>query len=174
MELLGTHKVTFDLLRSIAIECHALDVAAYHLFVDSTHLDGVEKTKEIYEELMTSLLLNLAISLRTKFYQGLDHRTTIPFVSHCGFLFKYANNQEETVNFSIKDVCDKIVHADSVSRYMEPEIQHPTTSFRGKDLRSNSTWELSMSVNLFTEAVLNWIHHIETNQPSISCSEIAQ
>lgn len=174
MELLGTHKVTFDLLRSIAIECHALDVAAYHLFVDSTHSDGIEKTKAAYEELMTSLLLNLAISMRTKFYQGLDHRTTIPFVSHCGFLFKYAGNQEETVNFSIKDVCDKIIHADSVSRHMEPELRHPTTSFRGIDHRNKSTWELSMSVSLFAEAVLNWIHHTETNPPSISCSEIAR
>ena len=89
MELLGTHKVTYGLLRSLTIQCHALDISAYHLFIDSTCQDGSEETKAVYKELFTSNLLNLAIALRTKFYQGVDHKSTVSYVSHCGLLYKY-------------------------------------------------------------------------------------
>jgi hypothetical protein len=161
MELLGTHKVTFDLLRALAIQCHALDISAYHLFVDSTHADGIEKTKDTYEELFTTQLLSLAIALRTKFYQGLDHRATVTYVSHCGLFYKYKKNNEETIAFSLKDVCDKIIHADTITRHMENEVRLPATTFCGTDNRDKSAWELSMSVSLFSEVVLNWIHSVE-------------
>lgn len=134
-------------------------------------MKGAEKTKSAYEELLTTRLLSLAIALRTKFYQGLDHRSTISHISHCGLLYRYKNNREETLNFSMKDVCDKIIHADSIIRYLEPDVQLPTTTFSGADPRSNSTWELSMSVSLFAEAILNWIHCAEAIQPPISSPE---
>lgn len=112
--------------------------------------------------MFTSNLLNLAITLRTKFYQGSDHTSTVPYVSHCGLLYKYRDNNEETINFSIKDICDKIIHADSVIRYLENEIKLPTTTFCGTAQNGKSSWELSMSVSLFTEGVLNWIHDVES------------
>ncbi|MEX2295918.1 MAG: hypothetical protein WD715_00775 [Dongiaceae bacterium] len=151
MDLFGTHQVTFDSIRKLAIECHALDLSAYHLLVDSTHADKKEKTKAIYEEIVTSQLLTLAIALRTKFYQGLDHKNTIPHVAACGLLFRYKQNNEEPVAFSMKDVCDKIIHAVSVSRHLEKGVERPTTTLRGTDNRENSDWELSMSVSLFAE-----------------------
>ena len=163
MELLGTHKVTFEEIRSLAIQCHALDISAYHLFVDSTHEDNSEKTKSAYHDLMTRKLLGLAIALRTKFYQGLDHEGTIPYVAACGLMYKHKKDIEENVAFSMKDVCDKIIHADSVSRYMEKGVEKPTTALRGKDNRDKSEWELSMSVSLFAEGVLNWVQDIEEN-----------
>ncbi|BAZ94906.1 cation/multidrug efflux pump [Thiohalobacter thiocyanaticus] len=162
MEILGTHKVTYDLLRTLAIQCHALDLAAYHLFVDSTCHGGLEKTKAAYQELFTASLLNLAIGLRTKFYQGVDHASTVAYVSNCGFLYKYRNNADLLTNFSIKDVCDKIIHADSVSRYLENGVKIPTTTFRGAEQEGKRSWELSMSVSLFSEGVLNWIDGVES------------
>jgi len=162
MELLGTHKVTFGQLRLLAIQCHALDISAYHLLLDSTHTDGVEKTQEIFEELFTSQLLSLAIALRTKFNQGLDHKATVPYMSCCGLLYKYKKNgKEETINFSMKDVCDKIIHAERISRQLETGVQKPTTSLLGTNNRDKSNWELSMSLSLFSEAVLNWIHSVD-------------
>src|SRR5438445_12221116 len=103
MELLGTHKVTFEVLRSMAIQCLPLDISAYHLFAGSTHSDNGDKTKVTYRELFTNQLRSLAIALRTKFYQGLDHESTVPYVSHCGLLYKYRQNAEETISFSMKD-----------------------------------------------------------------------
>jgi len=157
MELLGKHRVSFDVLRSLAVQCHALDISAYHLLLDSTHADLSRRTKAAYEELFTGQLLALAIALRMKFYQGLDHEATISYVSQCGLLYKYRQSDEETVKFSMKDVCDKIIHADSISRYLEPGVEKPTTTLKGKDSRDQSEWELSMSVSLFAEGVLNWI-----------------
>ena len=161
MELLGTHKVTFEEIRSLAIQCHALDIAAYHLFVDGTHEDNSEKTKSTYQDLFTRKLLGLAIALRTKFYQGLDHEGTVRYVLPCGLMYRYKKNVESTVNFSMKDVCDKIIHADSISRPMEKGVEKQTTTLRGKDNRDKSEWELSMSVSLFAEAVLNWAQDVE-------------
>jgi hypothetical protein len=159
MELFGTHKVSYDTLRSLAIQCHALDITAYHLLFDSTHIDEDGKTKAIYEELFTNKLLALAIALRTKFYQGLDHKATIPQVSHCGFLYSYKQTEESIINVSIKDICDKIIHADSVSRFLEQGIDKPTTTLQGRYKGNN--WELSMSVSLFAEAVLNWVQIVQ-------------
>lgn len=164
MDLFGTHKVTFEVVRSLAIQCHALDISAYHLFVDSTHSDKGDKTKATYEELMTSQLLALAIALRTKFYQGFDHKNTIPYVSPSSLLYKYKKNTQETLEFSMKDVCDKIIHADRVLRHMDDGVEKPTTTLRGKDNRDKSEWELSMSVSLFAEAVLNWAQDVDVEE----------
>ena len=161
MELLGRHHISFDQLRSAAIRCHALDLSAHHLFMDGTHLDGVEKTRHVYEELFTVELLALAISLRTKFYQGADSSKTAKYVSASGLLYKYKGTKEETISFSLKDVCDKIIHAERISRYLEPGIPKATTSIYGSNPIDRSTWELSISISMFCEAVLNWVHSID-------------
>lgn len=132
MELLGKHRITFDKLRSRAIQCHALGLSAYHLFHDSTHFDKTGKTKAIYEELYTSQLLGLAIALRTKFYQGLDYKKADSYVSPCALMYKYTSKGEENQSFSMKDICDKIIHADSVSLPLEKDIEKPMTILREK------------------------------------------
>ena len=161
MELLGTHKVSFESVRALAVQCHALDIAAYHLLSDSTHEDKSGKTKTTYEELFTFQLLALAIALRTKFYQGENHKATVRYVSHCGFLSNYKNNAENPLEFSFKDVCDKIIHASTVSRHLERGVQKPTTTLRGQAQGNKFEWELSISVSLFAEAVLNWVQDVE-------------
>jgi hypothetical protein len=163
MDLLGKHRVTFDGIRALAIQCHALDISAYHLLLDSTLAELTERTKACYEELFTGQLLALAIALRTKFYQGADHKATVTYVSDCGILFKYkrgpekTEETEETVVFSIKDICDKIIHADSIFRCLDSGVEKPTTTIKGRDTRNQSEWELSISISLFAEGVLNWI-----------------
>jgi hypothetical protein len=161
MELFGTHKVSFESVRALAVQCHALDIAAYHLLSDSTHEDKSGKTKATYEDIFTFQLLALAISLRTKLNQGENHKATVDYVSHCGFLFKYKNNTEESLGFSFKDVCDKIIHASTVSRHLEHGVQKPTTTLRGRAQDNKSEWELSISVSLFAEVVLNWVQDVE-------------
>lgn len=173
MELLGTHKVTFEEIRSLAIQCHGLDISAYHLFVDSTHEDKSEKTKSTYQDLFTRQLLGLAIALRTKFYQGLDHEGTVRYVGPCSLMYKHKKNVEQNAKFSMKDVCDKIIHADSISRHMEKGVEKPTTTLWGKDNRDKSEWELSMSVSLFAEAVLNWAQDVEENAAGETESQAA-
>ena len=164
VELFGQHKVSADGLRALAIQCHALDMAGAHLFLpaQSTHVDESGRTKATYEELFTSHVLALAIALRTKFYQGADHKATIRYMSCCGFLDKTAQGKTTTDTFSMKDVADKVIHADTIHRFLEPGVKDPVTTLRGRR-RINGveeSWELSFSMTLFTEAVLNWLQDI--------------
>ena len=69
MDVLGTHRVSWEAVRRLAIECHALDSAVYPLLTDSILDDKAGKNRITYEELFTEKLLALAIALRTKFYQ---------------------------------------------------------------------------------------------------------
>ncbi len=110
---------------------------------------------------MTRRLLGLAIALRTKFYQGLKHKDTVPYVGACALMYKYKDNVEENVEFSMKDLCDKIIHADSISRPMEKDVERQITTLRGRDHRDKSEWELGISVSLFAEGVLNWAQDVE-------------
>ena len=165
MQLLGTLKIPFSLVRSLAIQCHALDISAHHLLLDTTHNDKRGQTRRTYEELYSSQLLSLAIALRTLFYQGVDHVGTIEYIAHCGLLFKEGEKFDEAIAFSIKDVCDKIIHAASVNRYLEHDVEKPTTTIRGTD-QGGQEWDLSLSVSFFAEGTLNWLEQLEQAPPT--------
>lgn len=160
MLLHGELRVSLESVRELAIECHALDVDAYPLLWDSTHDDKAERTKVLYERLVASKLLGFAIALRTKFYQGLDHKSTLALASFAGFLDRQHKGVATTDLFTFKDVCDKIIHAESVERYLEADVPSPTTTLRGTEWGKDS-WELSICISLFMEAVLNWLDEVE-------------
>lgn len=150
----GTHRVSFDAIRALAIECHALDLSAYTLLVDGTHQPS-RSTKITYEELLTSKLLLLAIALRTKFYQGVPHAETAKYVIDCGFLDSTTKGIEISHSFTIKDICDKIIHAEGVKRDLVDGNNGLITTLEGT--QGKSAWKLHLSMSLLTEAVLNWI-----------------
>ncbi|MDR3569831.1 MAG: hypothetical protein P4L43_17545 [Syntrophobacteraceae bacterium] len=159
MELLGTHKVSFDGIRSLAIQCHSLALSAYHLLLGSTHKDKEGRSKRIYEELFTAKLLALAIVIRTTFYQGSSSDTTSSYIIHSGFLYRYNGDDEKSDIFTIKDVCDKIIHAEEVSMFLEDGVPNPTTTLLGAYQKHK--WELTFSVSLFCEGVLNWLQDLQ-------------
>jgi len=160
MQLHGTHKISLETIRTLAINCHALDLAGFHLFVDGTHTDMDGRTQSAYEELLTSQLLGLAVALRTKFYQGVDFKNTNCYVSASALLYKIENGVEQSVSFTIKDICDKIIHATTFKRDLEPGIEKPTTTITGS--RGNEKWELGISISLFSEGVLNWLQTVQS------------
>ncbi len=159
MELLGTYKVSFDGIRALAIQCHALALSSYHLLEDSTHKDRTGRSRQLYEELFTTQLLTLAIAIRTKFYQGISPDTTSNYVWGCGFLYRYKGDTEESAILTMKDVCDKIIHAEKLSILLESGVTKPTTTLLGKYDKHN--WELSFSISLFCEGVLNWLQDLQ-------------
>lgn len=117
-------------------------------------MDGLTRTS--YEELFTTELLSLAIALRTKFYQGLAPGPSASFISPCGLLYKFGKKGEVSETFTVKDVCDKIIHANTVRKFLHPEDPKPTTTLEGTEQRGTK-WQLSFSVSLFIEGVLNWL-----------------
>lgn len=166
MKILGKHKVSTDFIRSLTIDCYALDLSAHHLLVGGIHSDGSPRTKEIYEEKISTSLLSLAVAVRTRLYQGVESLVECPDISCIGF-YKSDRNKDKA-RVSIKDVCDKIIHANSIDREFE-EIENadsrPMTFIKGS--YHNKPWQLDISVSMFCEYVLNWIDKMENaNSPN--------
>jgi hypothetical protein len=141
-----------------------LDVSAVRLLVDTTvnQRDGVRTT---YEELFSEKLLSLAVALRTKFYQGAPAAGTERFIGHSAFLL--ITDKEVVKAFTIKDVCDKVIHAESISRPINDGTAQPVTQVRGT--RQGTPWVLHISTGLFCEGILNWLAFIEAS----SAGEVA-
>lgn len=160
MDVLGTHRVSWEAVRRLAIECHALDSAAYPLLTDSILDDKAGKNRITYEELFTEKLLALAIALRMKFYQGAEHAETARYANDCGLFYKLDGTEEEgPLSFTFKDVCDKIIHADNIEKSVDTSSDAEITTLYGAEQRRGkpAPWKLGLSVTLFTECVLNWV-----------------
>lgn len=156
MDLFGTHRISVEAIRRLAVECHALDVSAVRLLVDTT-VNELGCIRATYEELFSETLLSLAIALRTKFYQGVSEKDTERFVAHSAFLL--VTDKEVIKAFTIKDVCDKVIHAESIIRPLDDGTAQPVTQVRGT--QQGAPWVLHISTGLFCEGVLNWLASIE-------------
>jgi len=159
MDLFGKHRISLDSIRRLAIECHALDSGAVGLLIDTT-VDNTNRVRGIYEEIFSEKLLSLAISLRTKFYQEIPSKGTEEYIQNSAFLL--VTDKEEIQLFTIKDVCDKIIHADSVTRPLDDGTRQPITQIRG--IQKGTPWTLHISTSLFCEGVLNWLEALESMQ----------
>jgi len=157
MNLFGTHQISLDAIRRLAVECHALDVSAVRLLIDTT-VNKPELARRTYEELFSEKLLSLAVALRTRFYQGAPSKGSERFVGHSAFLLISA--REVVRAFTIKDVCDKVIHAESISRPLNDGTAQPVTQVRGT--HQGCSWALHISTSLFCEGVLNWIESIDS------------
>lgn len=148
------HRIEYESIRMLAIECHALDLSAHTLLIDGTHSPS-RSTKMAYEQLNTEKILMLAISLRTKFYQGVSNDETENYVTNCGFLDEDSEGEKRPLALTIKDVCDKLIHANRVEREFTNNNDGLLTKIRGTQGKRN--WQLTISMSLFSEAILNWI-----------------
>jgi len=159
MEFLGQHAVSFQAVRALSIECHALDQSAYELLLLPVHNDSRGLTKATYDELLTSKMLAMAISLRTKFYQGTPYEGTEEYLEHV-VLFEQESKGKVANNFTLKDVCDKIIHADSVVRQFKGKEQKPHTILTGL-AQGGVKWTLSFSLAHLADSILWWLEDVE-------------
>ena len=165
MNVLGTYRVSWEAVRRLAIECHALDSTAHPLLIDSILDDKVGKNLIAWEELFSEKLLALVIALRIKFYQGADPAKTASYANACGLLYRIdGENEVGPVNFTFKDVCDKIIHADHFERSIGTSSDVEFTNLFGTEQRGGKSvlWHLGLSITLFAQSVLNWIAIEET------------
>lgn len=162
MDLLGTHKVSYEAIRRLSIECYALARSGQSLLQTSAYEDRYGRTKALYEELFSEKLLQLAIAIRTKFYQGADHRRTSGFLEDTGTLFKGTSAEDETTPpYTLKDVCDKIIHATAVYLVLEDDFYFTYISLHGEQStgRKTETWMLTLVPETF-EGILGWLDAI--------------
>lgn len=114
----------------------------------------------MYDELLTSKMLALAIALRTKFYQGTSSHGTESYMEHVGFLELQTKAITKGWKFSIKDVCDKIIHADTVRRQFEGDWSQPLTILEGTG-PGQVRWTLGFRLAHFADCLLWWINDLD-------------
>lgn len=164
MFLLGTHKISFDSIRRLAIECYSLTFSSISLLHLPDYEDATGKTRDAFEQLLTDKILQLAISIRTKFYQGEDHRRTSGFLENTGFLVKFSSFEEsKSLPFTLKDICDKIIHASSVHLVLDPELDANFIELCGiqKVNGKPQNWTLTLFMPDVCEGILGWIDKVD-------------
>ena len=125
----------------------------------SEYEDSDGQTKAIYEELISEKVLQLAIVIRTKFYQGADHRRTSGFLEDTGTLFKGTSAEDETTPpYTLKDICDKIIHAKTVYLVLDDDVDITYISLHGEQSigTKTQTWMLTLLPETF-EGILGWL-----------------
>lgn len=157
-----SHSVSFDRIRRLAIECHALDLAVGTLFKSGTYPPS-QATREAHDELISEKLLTLAVSIRTKFYQGVPWKDTEQYLVERYIDDTVGREVGKPRSLTIKDVCDKIIHADTIERDIIESEWGYTTVLNGT--KRGEAWTLILSMSLFSEAVLTWLDELTVNSP---------
>jgi len=161
-EIFGQHRQDLNEVRRLCLICHGLDLTSDKLFSDSTYNEKLSITRGIFQNLVSSSILSLAVSIRINLYQNNFKDIANVDLSHCAHYYSHSNMKQKEI--SIKDVCDKIIHANDFFKNAFPKElnlgEHKVWSqFNGVHRKEN--WTLNISVEHFVEAVLNYLDVIE-------------
>ena len=107
-------------------------------------------------------LLALAIALRVNFYQK-----KLISIANCDvrqYAGMYWNDELVLTKTTVKDVCDKIIHADVFQKSVLPNEMtmgaYATIQMQGS--RGKREWTLNLCVALFCENVLSLLEEAES------------
>ncbi len=154
-DVLGKHKQDFGEIRRLCLLCHGLDQTSSTIFSASTYSNPSKETKSVMHSLLSSHLLQLAVAIRINLYQGLINNELIPMESMAvGY---YEDDEFIVRSATIKDVCDKIIHADIVTKSIFPRNllkDDVKVSIQLKGVNKKKIWTLDLSLELFAEKVL--------------------
>jgi len=126
----------------------------------SDYEDSDGRTTALYEELISEKLLQLAIAIRTKFYQGTDHRRTSGFLEDTGSLLKGVTAKDEAEHpYTLKDICDKVIHANSVYFVLDSDMDVTYIELHGNQTvgRQTQSWMLTLLLPEVCEGILGWL-----------------
>lgn len=152
----GKYEVGLDHIRALAIQCHALDLQFDHLFNEPTIGGTTEQTYRTYNRLFSTSLLNLAISIRVSLSTEPEYSLG-GLVSPAVLLLDGESLQGH--DFTIKDICDKLIHAEAIHKPREPMARGAGCELSGRHL--GKTWKLGLGVRIFSEYVVAWVDQIE-------------
>jgi hypothetical protein len=151
----GQYEIRTDDIRALAIQCHALDVAFDVLFNEPTICRSTEAISRTYNRLLSTGLLNLAIAIRVSLADE-------PEYSMAGFIAPAALFLEgwpQAEGFSIKDICDKIIHARRIYKPTEEGVRGAACELSGQ--YRGQKWTLGLGVGIFCEYVLGWLDQLD-------------
>ena len=163
-DILDKHKQDFNEVRRLCLLCHGLDLTSSNLFTGSTYTAPSDQTKSVLHSMLSSSLLNLAVSIRINLYQGSIQNIPIPLATMAANF--YEDDELITKCVTIKDVCDKIVHADSVTKPAFPEgllDRDVKIPFQLKGMNRKNTWTMNLCLDLFAETVLTLLDEVDNS-----------
>ncbi|MEO9524669.1 hypothetical protein [Marinobacter alexandrii] len=166
-ELFGRYRQDFNEIRRLCLICHGLDLSTSTLSTEYSTWKLSEPTNITLQTLVSSTLLHLAIALRTNLYQKSIKGSDI-LLERSAWL--YYDKELKEAPATLKQVCDKIIHADtfSKSRYPGHLSSHEdkiATQIRGTE-QNRKAWTMNLVIDLLAEDILALLDDIETGEPN--------
>ena len=155
-ELLGSHRQDFSEIRRLCLICHGLDNSADTIFSGSIYTSPSDEFRCVFQNLMSGSLLNLAVALRVNGYQAaVDVSRDLSI--QCASLYWEPDLIVKQV--SIKDVIDKIIHADFLSKETSygTSTEAPRVMMQLKGVHRKRKWILDINIQYFVEVILELI-----------------
>ena len=159
----GTYEIGIDHIRSLAIQCHALDLQFDRLFNSQTICGQSDRIKSTYNRLFSTSLLNLAVSIRVSLSDEPEYKKRDGYVSPAGLFDKGAPQKDG--NFSFKDICDKLIHAERIDKTIEEGVVGSCCKLYGTYNRK--PWEFGLGVQIFSEYILDWLEKLDSRVPRL-------
>lgn len=153
----GTYCIGTDHIRALAIRCHALDLQFDRLFNEETICGYSDTIYQTYNRLLSTSLLNLAISIRVSLNSQPEYSSLDSGIMNCG-LFEDEGPHGNGL-FSLKDVCDKLIHAEQIFKPIEKGVEGACCTLVGT--HHGKQWELGLGVQILTEYVLMFLEKID-------------
>jgi hypothetical protein len=162
-EIFEADQQDFSEIRRLCLICHGLDRTSDSLFENSSYGCKSKETKKVFKDTMKGSLKKLAMAIQVDVFHKERIQDEYPTLS--GGSIYYENYRRVHKDLNIKDVCDKIVNSDSVSKeFMPAEIfgdSKLATLFTGE--HCGEKWALYFSVDSFVEAILNFLDELEAD-----------
>jgi len=161
-DLISRHRQDFNEIRRLSLICHGIDFTTSSFSSDNCRLKITENLESALQNLISSSLLNLAVAIRVNLYQEAISNPNIELPESS---WLYYDKELIDRPATLKQVCDKIIHADTVAKPVLPEGLWKGDSkiaiqFKGVEF-GKKEWTLNIVLERFTEDVLNLLDEIE-------------
>ena len=153
----GTYEIGTDHIRALAIQCHALDLQFDRLFNSQTICGESDRIYRAYNRLLSTTLLNLAISIRVSLSKEEKYTSRDWGINNAGMFLD--GEPKKCGNFSVKDICDKLIHAERIYKPIEPGHQGACCELHGS--QHGKSWVFGLGVQVFSEYLLLWLDELD-------------
>ncbi|MCQ8850038.1 hypothetical protein NQT74_15725 [Alteromonas stellipolaris] len=153
--ILGKHRQDFDEIRRLCLICHGLDYTTSSFSDDEKGLRLSNSLSSAVESLISSNLLSLAIALRVNIYQKVIKFPNYELGKSSSL---YYDNELVERAATLKQVIDKIIHADEVLKPIVPDSlrNNPlkiAIQFKGTEF-GRKKWTMNVILEKFAEEIL--------------------
>jgi hypothetical protein len=165
-DIFGHHKQDFNEIRRLCLICHGLDLTTSSLSLSTSRLVMSENVEDTLHNLVSSNLLSLVIAIRVNLYQNVIKEPNLE-LPDSSWLYYDAKLIERPA--TLKQVCDKIIHADSFSKtvpptgLIDPEYK---IAVQFKGVEHKKSWTLNVVLERFVEDILSLLDSIELGMPN--------